>query len=157
MKIEEIQPEREDCALPGAKTIIYLSGGEVVITLASIKKNDCLMPWNQNGKIMNEEDDMDTELDFIKKIDEESDKAYKVAEGVSRVDKIADGVGAIAGLVLFVCCMHKFLGFLTMKMGEALNASETGWYIIYTSLLLLSISLIVKIFIKMLQGNHEQS
>jgi len=33
MKIEDVKPDSR-CAIPGAKTIIYLSGGEVIISTA---------------------------------------------------------------------------------------------------------------------------
>jgi formate-dependent nitrite reductase membrane component NrfD len=115
------------------------------------------MPWNANGKIMIEGDDLDTETDFIKRVESEFEKTRRDADGMKRLHAITDGISAICLIVIFVISSYKGVQFISLKMNQAYDAAEWSWYFMYTALLILCGSLILKVILKVVQGAYEDN
>ena len=106
---------------------------------------------------MTEDDDLDTETDFIKKVESEFEKTRRDADGMKRLHVISDGISSICLFVIFVISSYEGVKFISLKMNQAYDAAEWSWYFMYTALLILCGSLILKVILKVVQGAYEDS
>jgi len=106
---------------------------------------------------MIEDDDPDTETDFIKRVELDFEKTRRDANGMKKLHVITDGISSICVVVIFILSSCKGVQFLLLKMNEAYDASKWSWYGIYTAVLILCVSLFLKIILKGVQGAYEDA
>ena len=98
---------------------------------------------------------MDTETDFIKKVESDYEKTRRDANGMKKLHVITDGISAICVVVLFVLMSYKGVQLLLLKMNSAYDVADWSWYCIYTSILILGVSMFLKLILKGVQGTYE--
>ena len=104
---------------------------------------------------MSYDPDYDTETDFIKRVEKDFDKAQRSAAAMDKLNTITDGISSICIFIIFVISSYKFVYLLSEKMNQAYDAGEMAWYMVYTSSMVLCLSLFFKLILKAVQGTNE--